>query len=99
MDRREVNNLPKKHKQRTRVGITIFTPIWGLIKQCVRIAFPTTNNVVEYEALLLSLRQLHLLRAKKVLIYTDSRLTVNQVSDAFEAKEERMKKYLEETKK
>lgn len=81
------------------VRITIFTSIRELIEQYIWIAFPTINNVVEYVAHLLAFRQLHSLELKKVLIYNDSRLIANQVNNTFEAKEKRMKEYLEETKK
>lgn len=81
-----------------RVGITIFTSTGGLIEKCISFAFPTTNNVVEYKELLVALYQLHSLEAKILLLYTDSHLIVNQVNNAFEIKEEIMKKYLEEIK-
>lgn len=65
---------------------TIFSPIGGLIEKCIEIAFPATNNVAEYKALSLALRQLHSLEVKKGLLYNDSRLIVNQINNAFEAK-------------
>lgn len=83
----------------SRIGIAIFTPTEGLIEQCILIAFPTTNNVVECEALLLVLRQPHSLEAKKVLLYSDSHLIVIQVNNAFEAKEEEMKNTWKKQKK
>lgn len=60
-----------------RVRIATFTPQRGLIEQCIKIAFLTTNNVVKYEVLLLVLYKLCSLEAKKVLVHSDSRLIVN----------------------
>lgn len=80
-------------------GIVIFTPIRGLIEQCLHITLHATNNVAEYKALLLALYQLITLGANKVLIHNDSRLVVNQVNDKFMAKEEKMKLYMQEVKK
>lgn len=70
----------------------------GLIEKCICVTFQATNNVVVYEALLPELRQLRLLKAKKVLLHNDLRPIVNQVNNIFETKEERMEKHLEETK-
>lgn len=43
---------------------------------------------MEYETLLLPLRQLRLLEVKKLLIHNNSHLVVNQVNNVFEEKEE-----------
>lgn len=69
------------------VKIAIFIHTGGLIEQYIKIYFLTTNNVVEYEELLLALCQLHPLKVKKILLYSDSSLIVNQVNNTFEAKE------------
>lgn len=73
------------------VGIVILAPIGGLIEQCVHLAFQATNNVTEYETLLLTPRKLQLLEAKKVLVHSYSCQVVNQLNNAFEANEEHMK--------
>ena len=61
----------------------------------VRLQYQTTNNKVEYEALLKGLELAKSIEAKSVLILGDSQLIMGQVNGTYEAKEERMKKYLE----
>lgn len=61
--------------------------------------FSSHYNVVEYEALFLDLCQLTTLEAKRVFVHSDSRLLVNQDTNEFEAKEDRMKLYVQKLKK
>lgn len=56
--------------------------------------FPVTNNKVEYEALLTSLKLAIVVAAKDVTIQIDSHLMIGQVKGDYEVKEERMQKYL-----
>jgi len=61
----------------------------------VRLQYQATNNEVEYEALLKGLELAKSIDAESVLILGDSQLVMGQVNGTCEAKEERMKKYLE----
>ena len=61
----------------------------------VRLQYQTTNNEVEYEALLKGLELAKSIAAKSVLILGDSQLIMGQVNGMYKAKEEQMKKYLE----
>ena len=65
------------------------------LKYKVRLQYQTTNNEVEYEALLKGLELAESIRAKSILILGDSQLVIGQINGTCEAKEERMKKYLE----
>ena len=56
-----------------------------------KLYFNCTNNEVEYEALILSLKMLKVLKAKKV--YGDSQLIINQVNGTYQAKNPRMRSY------
>lgn len=60
----------------------------------VRLQFPTTNNEVEYEAILTGLRIGRALGAKNILLKSNSKLVVGQIRGKYEAKEGRMQKYL-----
>ncbi|XP_030963839.1 uncharacterized protein LOC115985003 [Quercus lobata] len=57
-----------------------------------------TNNEAEYEGILTGLRLGKALRAKNLLIQNDSKLVIRQIRGEYEAKEERMQKYLRLTK-
>ena len=61
----------------------------------VRLQYQATNNEVEYEALLKGLELAKSIEAESILILGDSQLVMGQVNRTGEAKEERMKKYLE----
>ena len=60
------------------------------MKYSVQLKFPTTNNEVEYEAILMGLRIARALGAKNISLRSDSQLVVVQVRGDFEAKETRM---------
>jgi ribonuclease HI len=76
------------------VGIVFKTPEGHLLKHSVRLQYPTTNNEAEYEALLTGLRIARELGATTLRIQSDSQLIVGQVNGEYEAKEDRMAKYL-----
>ena len=61
----------------------------------VRLQYQTTNNEVKYDALLEGLELAKSIEARSILILGDSQLVMGQVNGMCEAKEERMKKYLE----
>ena len=52
------------------------------------------NNEAEYEALLMGMSMVQRMGGKSVKIFLDSRLVVGQVKGEFEAKDERMQRYL-----
>ena len=56
--------------------------------------FPASNNKAEYETILSGLGLATTLNASKVKIHNDSQLVVGQIRKEYEAKYERMAKYL-----
>jgi hypothetical protein len=76
------------------VGIVFKTPEGHLLKHSTRLQYPTTNNEAEYEALLTGLRIVKELGANRLKIRSDSQLIVGQVNGEYEAREDRMTKYL-----
>ena len=64
------------------------------LKHKVCLQYQTTNNEVEYEALLKGLELARFVEAKSILVLRDSRLFMGQINETYEAKEERMRKYL-----
>ena len=65
----------------------------------VRLDFPTTNNVAEYEALVAGLDLAKSARAMIVVIYCDFQVVTNQVNRNYECKGKRMKRYLDQVKR
>ncbi|XP_030942035.1 uncharacterized protein LOC115967090 [Quercus lobata] len=76
------------------VGAIITTPDGEVLKYGVQLKFPATNNETEYEGILTGLRLGKALGAKNLLIQSDSKLVIGQIKGEYEAKEERMQKYL-----
>ena len=64
------------------------------MKYAVRLQFPATNNEAEYETLLTGLSLAKALGAKSLIILANPQLIIGQVKGDYEAKEERMQKYL-----
>ena len=69
-----------------------------MLKYGVQLKFPATNNEAEYEGILTRLRLRKALRAENLLVQNDSKLVIGQIKGDYEAKEERMQKYLRLTK-
>ena len=85
-------------QKRAGVGVVITNPDGEILKYGVQLRFPATNNEVEYEGILTGLRLGKALGVKNLLIRSDSKLVVEQIKGEYEAKEERMQKYLRLTR-
>ena len=77
-----------------RVGVALISPEREILKYAVSLQFSATNNEAEYEALLIGLSLAKALGAKNLIVQADSQLIIGQVKGDYEAKEERMQKYL-----
>ena len=64
----------------------------------VHLDFLTTNNKVEYEALIAGSNLAKAAGAKNLVVYCDSQVVTSQVNGDYECKNERMKKYLKQVK-
>ncbi|XP_075636720.1 uncharacterized protein LOC142608954 [Castanea sativa] len=64
-----------------------------------RLQYQKTNNKVEYEAILKWLELAKSLGAESIVVQGDTQLIMGQVNGTCEAKEERMKKYLNKVKR
>ena len=71
------------------------SPEGDKLKYKIRLQYQLTNNEVEYETLLKGLELAKSVEARSILILGDSQLVMGQVNGTYEAKEGRMKKYLE----
>ena len=85
-------------EKRGRVGVVIIIPDGEILRYRVRLKFPATNNEAEYEGVLTGLRLGRALGAKNLLVQNDSKLVIRQIKGDYEAKEERMQKYVRLTK-
>ena len=69
-----------------------------VIEKSLRFDFSATNNVAEYEALLVGMAMVQRMGGMSIKIFSDSRLVIGQVREEFEAKDERMQGYLSQVK-
>ncbi|CAL2275622.1 unnamed protein product [Prunus armeniaca] len=76
-------------------GVVIITPDGTLLEQAITLGFSASNNEAEYEALLAGLHLAKELSIKKLAIYLDSQLIMNQASGKYMAKHPRMVQYLD----
>ncbi|XP_050264287.1 uncharacterized protein LOC126708547 [Quercus robur] len=85
-------------QRRGGVGVVITTLNGKILKYGVQLKFLATNNKAEYEGILTGLRLGKALGAKDLLVQNNSKLVIGQIRGEYEAKEERMQKYLRLTK-
>ena len=83
----------KVRREGVGVGIWVRPPEGDPKLISYKMYFDCRNNVVEYGALVLGLKVLKDLRAKKVYIYGDSKLIINQVKEIYRAKHPRLRSY------
>nr|XP_023904376.1 uncharacterized protein LOC112016102 [Quercus suber] len=76
------------------IGVVLQSSEGDKLKHKVCLQYQATNNEVEYEALLKGLELAKSVEVKLILILGDSQLIMSQVNGMYEAKEERMRKYL-----
>ena len=79
-------------------GLVLISPEKVIVEKSLRLDFSTTNNEVEYEALLMGMTMTQRMGGKSVKVFSNSRLIVGQVKGEFEVKDERMQGYLGQIK-
>ena len=76
------------------MGLVLVSPEKITIEKSLRMSFSTTNNEVEYEALLIGIMMVQKIGGKTVKVFSDSKLVVGQVRGDLEARDPRMQEYL-----
>ncbi|MGH7810117.1 MAG: ribonuclease HI family protein [Candidatus Binatia bacterium] len=72
-------------------GAAICDETGAVVKELSRYLGRTTNNVAEYEGLIMGLEELVRLRRKKILVQSDSQLLVRQLNGEYRVKDEKLK--------
>ena len=60
-------------------GVVLVSPEGGKFQYAVRLHFPASNNIAEYEALISGLRVSIDIGANRLYVYGDSKLVIDQV--------------------
>ena len=87
------------NRQAGGAGVVLLSPEGDIVECMIRLYFPTTNNEVEYEALVAGLDLARAVGATSVVIYCDSQVITNQINGDYECKGERMRLYLNQVRK
>ena len=66
------------------VGLQLKAPIGERVEQSIRLDFPSSNNEIEYEAILAEVDLSQFVSSEKILILSDSQLVVGQVNGEYE---------------
>jgi hypothetical protein len=80
-------------KEGAGVGVWINPPKVGSKLFSYKLTFDCTNNMTEYEALILGLKVLKELGMDKIAVHGDFELIINQVKGIYQAKHPRMRAY------
>ena len=76
-------------------GAVIFDGNGKVVKELRRYLGHTTNNVAEYEGLLMGLEALLQLGKKRICVQSDSQLLVRQLNGEYRVKDEKLKTLFE----
>ncbi|XP_050233217.1 uncharacterized protein LOC126681705 [Mercurialis annua] len=79
-------------------GVVLKGPHGVTLRSSVKFDFPASNNAAEYEALLIGLRMVNVVKAEHVTIRSDSQLVVCQILGTFEARDSEMRRYVDRVK-
>jgi ribonuclease HI len=78
------------------VGIVFISPDKEVIPLSYKLKFETTNNIAEYEALLLGLKDAKDMGIDKLAVFGDSELVIHQVKNLYQIKKPTLKQYMNE---
>jgi ribonuclease HI len=81
------------------VGVLLISPTDEQLKYVLQIFWKVSNNEAEYEALLHGLRLAASLGIKRLLVYGNSALVINQVNKSWDRNKENMDAYCLEVRK
>jgi ribonuclease HI len=77
-------------------GIVFISPNKEVIPMSYKLEFDTTNNISEYESLLLGLKVSKNMGIDKIYVFGDFGLIIHQIKNIYQAKQLRLKKYINE---
>ena len=75
-------------------GIILVSPEKDKFEYAIQLCFCATNNEAEYEALLAGLKLSKNMGVKNLTVKSDSQLVIGRIKGEYEARDDRMKKYL-----
>jgi ribonuclease HI len=83
-------------KEGAGVGMIFVSPTQETISLSYKLEFETTNNVEEYEALVLGLREAKELGIGELSVFGDAKLIVHHIKNIYQTKHHRLTSYINE---
>jgi ribonuclease HI len=83
-------------KEGVSVGVIFVSPYQETIPLSYKLEFEATNNVVEYEALVLGLRAMKDMGIEELSLFGDAEIIIHQIKNIFQAKHPRLRTYRNE---
>jgi ribonuclease HI len=83
-------------KDSAGAGVVFISPLKEAMHLSFKLDFKTTNNIAEYEALLLGLNYAKEMGIKGLKVFGDAYLIIQQVNNTFQEKHVRLKSYRDE---
>jgi ribonuclease HI len=83
----------------TGAGVLFISPTKQQLRYVLKIYFPASNNAAEYEACLHGVRIVVELGVKRLYVYSDSALVINQLNKDWDMTSEKMDAYCKEIRK
>jgi ribonuclease HI len=77
-------------------GVVLISPCQEAISLSYKMEFETTNNLAEYEALVLDMRAAKEMGIKEIAIFGDAELIIQQVRNAYRANNPQLRNYINE---
>jgi ribonuclease HI len=77
-------------------GVVFISPCQEVVSLSYKLEFETTNNVAEYEALVLGMRAAKEMGIEEIAIFGDAELIIQQVRNAYRAHNPRLRNYRNE---
>jgi ribonuclease HI len=83
-------------KEGVGAGVVFFSPTQEIISLSYKIEFETTNNVAEYEALVLGLMAAKDMGIKEIVVFGYAELIFHQIKNMYQDKHPRLRTYKNE---
>ena len=80
-------------KEGSGSGIVFISPSKEVVPLSYKLDFDTTNNINEYEALLVGLKAAKNMGIDKISVFGDSELIIHQIKNIYQTKQQRLKHY------
>lgn len=82
----------------SRTGVLLISSEGIELTYVLQFEFPTTNNETEYEAVIIEIQLALKLKAKRIVVHSNSVVVVNQILNSYQAKGKRMIRYYDKVR-